>query len=198
MLPFNEMSFLVPTVIEKRGRGEVAFDIFSRLLEDRIIFIGERIDTNVANLVIAQLLFLEKESASEDIHMYVNSYGGEIAAGLSIIDTMNHIKPDVSTIAVGIAASMGAMILACGEKGKRLSLPNAEVMLHQPSGGVKGQAKEIEIEAEHIAKTRDRLYAMISRQTGKTKSQIERDADRDKWLTAKEAVDYGIVDRLVK
>jgi len=192
------MSFLVPTVIEKRGRGEVAFDIFSRLLEDRIIFIGERIDTNVANLVIAQLLFLEKESASEDIHMYVNSYGGEIAAGLSIIDTMNHIKPDVSTIAVGIAASMGAMILACGEKGKRLSLPNAEVMLHQPSGGVKGQAKEIEIEAEHIAKTRDRLYAMISRQTGKTKSQIERDADRDKWLTAKEAVDYGIVDRLVK
>jgi ATP-dependent Clp protease, protease subunit len=192
------MSFIVPTVIEKRGRGEVAYDIFSRLLEDRIIFLGEAIDMKVANLTIAQLLFLEKESASEDIHLYINCYGGEIAAGLSIIDTMNHIKPDVSTIAVGMAASMGAMILACGEKGKRLALPNSEVMLHQPSGGVTGQAAEIEIAAEHILRTRDRLYALIAKQTGKTKSQIERDSDRDRWMTAKEAESYGIIDRTIK
>jgi ATP-dependent Clp protease, protease subunit len=191
------MSYLVPTVIEKKGRGEVAYDIFSRLLEDRIIFIGDTIDTNVANLVVAQLLYLEKESSTEDVKIYVNSYGGSISAGLSIIDTMNHIKPDVSTIAVGMAASMGAMILACGAKGKRLALPNAEVMLHQPSGGVKGQAKEIEIEAEHIRKIKERLYTMISRQTGKTKTQIERDSDRDRWLTAKEAVEYGIIDKII-
>ena len=192
------MPHLIPTVIEKRGRGEVAYDIFSRLLEDRIIFIGDTIDMGVANLVIAQMLFLEKESPNEDVHLYINSYGGEIAAGLSIIDTMNHIKPDVSTIAVGMAASMGAMILACGEKGKRLALTNAEVMLHQPSGGVKGQATEIEIAAEHILRTRERLYALIAKQTGKTKSQIDRDSDRDKWMTAKEAKEYGIIDRIIK
>jgi ATP-dependent Clp protease protease subunit len=192
------MAHLVPTVIEKRARGEVAYDIFSRLLEDRIIFVGEGIDTSLANLVIAQLLFLDKESSTDDVFMYINSYGGEIAAGLSIIDTMNYIKADVSTIAVGISASMGAMILACGEKGKRLSLPNAEIMLHQPRGGVKGEAKEIEIAAEQIVKTRDRLYGLISKQTGKTKSQIERDVDRDKWMTAKEAKDYGIVDRIIR
>lgn len=192
------MAYLIPTVIEKKARGDVAYDIFSRLLEDRIIFIGEHIDTGVANLVIAQLLFLEKESSTEDIHMYINSYGGEIAAGMSIMDTMDHVKPAVSTIAVGMAASMGANILACGTKGKRLALPNAEIMLHQPSGGVKGQAKEIEIEAEHIKKTRDRLYAILSKQTGKSKAQIERDADRDRWFTAKEAIEYGIIDRIVR
>ena len=192
------MSYLVPTVIEKRGKGEVAYDIFSRLLEDRIIFIGESIDMNVANLVIAQLLFLEKEGPSEDVHLYINSYGGDTAAGLSIIDTMNHIKPDVSTIAVGMAASMGAMILTCGTKGKRLALPNAEVMLHQPSGGVKGQAAEIEIAAEHILRIKDRLYTMIAKQTGKTKSQIERDSDRDKWMSAQDAKEYGIIDRIIK
>ena len=192
------MSFIVPTVIEKRGRGEVAYDIFSRLLEDRIIFLGEAIDMKVANLTIAQLLFLEKESSTDDIYLYINCYGGEIAAGLSIIDTMNHIKPDVSTIAVGMAASMGAMVLTCGEKGKRLALTNSEVMLHQPSGGVSGQAAEIEIAAEHILRTRDRLYTMIAKQTGKSKSQIERDSDRDKWMTAKEAKEYGIIDRIIK
>lgn len=192
------MSYLIPTVIEKKGRGEVAYDIFSRLLEDRIIFIGEVIDTGLANLVIAQLLYLEKESSTEDVKVYINSYGGSISAGMSIIDTMNHIKPDVSTIAVGMAASMGAMILACGAKGKRLALPNAEVMLHQPSGGVKGQAKEIEIEAEHIKKIKERLYALIAKQTGKTKAQIERDADRDRWLSAKEAQEYGMIDGIIK
>jgi ATP-dependent Clp protease, protease subunit len=192
------MSYLIPTVIERKGHREVAYDIFSRLLEDRIIFIGAHIDIDLANLVIAQLLFLEKESTKDDIRIYINSYGGDVSAGLSIIDTMNHVKPDVSTIAVGMAASMGAMLLACGTKGKRLALPNAEVMLHQPSGGAKGQASEIEIAAEHIRKTKDRLYALISKQTGKTKAQIEKDADRDRWLTAKEALDYGIIDRVVK
>lgn len=192
------MAFLIPTVIEKKGKGEVAYDIFSRLLEDRIIFIGEVIDTNLANLVVAQLLYLEKESSTEDVNIYINSSGGLISAGMSIIDTMNHVKPDVSTIAVGMAASMGAMILACGTKGKRLALPNAEVMLHQPSGGVKGQATEIEIEAEHIRKIKERLYGMISKQTGKTKAQIERDSDRDRWFSAKEALEYGIIDRIVK
>ena len=192
------MSYLIPTVIEKKGRGEVAYDIFSRLLEDRIIFIGETIDTGLANLVVAQLLYLEKESSTEDVKIYINSYGGMISAGMSIIDTMNHIKPDVSTIAVGMAASMGAMILACGTKGKRLALPNAEVMLHQPSGGVKGQAKEIEIEAEHMKKIKERLYLLIAKQTGKTKSQIERDVDRDRWLSAKEAQEYGMIDGIIK
>lgn len=192
------MPHLIPTVVEKKSRGEVAYDIFSRLLKDRIIFIGESIDMNLANLVIAQLLFLEKESSSDDISLYINSYGGEIAAGLSIIDTMNHIKSGVSTIAVGMAASMGAMILACGEKGKRLALPNAEVMLHQPSGGVKGQATEIEIAAEHILRTREKLYTLIAKQTGKTKAQIEKDSDRDKWMTANEAKSYGIIDRVIK
>ncbi|MDD3661603.1 MAG: ATP-dependent Clp protease proteolytic subunit [Candidatus Dojkabacteria bacterium] len=192
------MAYLIPTVIEKKARGEVAYDIFSRLLEDRIIFIGERINTDVANLVIAQLLFLEKQSNSEDVHIYINCYGGEIAAGLSIIDTMNHIKPDVSTTAVGIAASMGAMLLACGQKGKRFALPNAEVMLHQPRGGVEGQAKEIVIEAEHIVKIRDVLYGLIAKQTGKPKTQIERDSDRNKWMSAKEAVEYGIIDKIIK
>ena len=192
------MSYLIPTVIEKKGRGEVAYDIFSRLLEDRIIFIGETIDTGLANLVVAQLLYLEKESSTDDVKIYINSYGGMISAGMSIIDTMNHIKPDVSTIAVGMAASMGAMILACGTKGKRQALPNAEVMLHQPSGGIKGQAKEIEIEAEHMKKIKDRLYLLIAKQTGKTKSQIERDVDRDRWLSAKEAQEYGMIDGIIK
>ena len=192
------MSYLVPTVIEKRARGEVAYDIFSRLLEDRIIFVGERIDMNVANLVVAQLLFLDKESSTEDVHLYINSYGGDIAAGLSIIDTMNHIKADVSTIVVGMAASMAAMILTCGEDGKRMALPNAEIMLHQPRGGVEGEAAEIEIAAERILKIRDKLYGMIAKRAGKTKSQIERDSDRDKWMSAKEAKEYGIIDKIIK
>lgn len=185
-------------MIEKKGRGEVAYDIFSRLLEDRIIFIGDKIDTNLSNLVVAQLLYLEKESSSEDVKIYINSVGGLISAGLSIIDTMNHIKPDVSTIAVGMAASMGASILACGAKGKRLSLMNAEIMLHQPSGGVEGQATEIEIAAEHIKRNKDNLYSIMAKQTGKTKAQIEKDSDRDRWFSAKEAMEYGIIDKIVK
>ena len=151
------MSFIVPTVIEKRGRGEVAYDIFSRLLEDRIIFLGEAIDMKVANLTIAQMLFLEKESSTEDIHLYINCYGGEIAAGLSIIDTMNHIKPDVSTICMGQSASMGAILLTAGKKGKRYALPNSRVLIHQPLGGVQGQASDIDIQAREILKMRERL-----------------------------------------
>lgn len=192
------MSLLIPTVIEKRNKREVAYDIFSRLLEDRIIFVGREITLDLANSIIAQLLFLEKESDKEDIKIYINCLGGSVNAGLSIIDTMNHIKPDVSTIAVGLAASMGAMLLACGEKGKRFALPNAEVMLHQPIGGVEGEAARIEIAAKHIVQMRDRLYSLIAKQTGKTKKQIEEDADRDKWMTAKEAADYGIVDEVIK
>ncbi len=191
---------LIPTVIEKKGKREVAYDIYSRLLEDRIIFLGESITTRVASTVIAQLLFLEKESATEDIKLYINCYGGEIPAGMSIIDTMNHIKPDVSTISVGMAASMGATILASGAKKKRFALPNSEVLIHQPlvSGGIAGQATEIEIAAQHILKTRDRLYAILAKQTGKSKSQIEKDSDRDNWMDAKEALEYGIIDKIIK
>jgi len=192
------MSYLIPTVIEKRSRGDVAYDIFSRLLEDRIVFIGSELNIEVANLVVAQLLFLDKESATDDVKLYINCFGGQVNAALSIIDTMTHIRPDVSTIAVGVAASAAAWILACGAKNKRFALPNAEVLLHQPLGGVEGQAKEIEIAAEHILKTRDRLYSIIAKQTGKTKTQIEKDADRDNWMTAKEAMSYGIIDKIVK
>ncbi|MEA3357310.1 MAG: ATP-dependent Clp protease proteolytic subunit, partial [Patescibacteria group bacterium] len=170
------MGMLIPTVIEKKRKGDVAYDIFSRLLEDRIIFIGSKLDVDVANLVVAQLLYLDKKSQSEDIKLYLNCYGGQVVASLSIIDTMNHVKSDISTIAVGVAASAAAWILACGTKGKRSALPNAEVLLHQPLGGVEGQAKEIEIAAEHILKTRDRLYGIIAKQTGKSKSRIEKDS----------------------
>ena len=192
------MSILIPTVIEKDREGDIAYDIYSRLLKDRILFVGGLIETNIANTVVAQLLFLEKENSSEDIQMFINSPGGEINAGMAILDTMNYIKCDVSTIAVGIAASMGSFLLAHGAKGKRFSLPNSKIHIHQPLGGVRGQASDIAIEAEEIIKTREQLYKMLSKQTGKTIKQIEKDADRDKYFTASEAKEYGLVDKVIK
>lgn len=189
---------LIPTVIEKSQFGERAYDIYSRLLRERIIFIGGPIDDHVANIVIAQLLFLESEDSKKDITLYVNSPGGQIQSGLAIIDTMNHIKPDISTVCVGMAASMGAVILAQGKKGKRLALPNSEVMLHQPLSGVEGQASDIEITAKHIIKLKEKLYEMLAKATGKTKAQIEKDGDRDFWMSADEAKKYGIVDKVLQ
>ncbi len=191
------MSFLIPTVIEKDREGDRAYDIYSRLLKDRIIFLGGPIETNMANTVIAQLLFLEKENSDEDIQMFINSPGGEINAGMAILDTMNYIKCEVSTIAVGLAASMGSFLLAHGAKGKRFALPNSKIHIHQPLGGVKGQASDIAIEAEEILKTREQLYRMLSKQTGQTVKQIEKDADRDKYFTALEAKEYGLVDKVI-
>ncbi len=189
---------LIPTVIEKSQFGERAFDIYSRLLKDRIIFIGGPIDDHMANIVIAQLLFLESEDPKKDITLYVNSPGGQIQAGLAIVDTMNHIKPAVSTVCMGMAASMGAVILSQGTKGKRYALPNAEVMIHQPLTGVEGQASDIEITAKHIISLKDKLYEMLAKATGKTKAQIEKDGDRDYWMSSDEAKNYGIVDEVVK
>jgi len=189
---------LIPTVIEKSQSGERAYDIYSRLLKDRIIFIGGPIDDYMANIVIAQLLFLESEDPKKDITLYVNSPGGQIQAGLAIIDTMNHVKPNISTVCMGMAASMGAVILSQGEKGKRYSLPNAEVMIHQPLTGVEGQASDIEITAKHIISLKDKLYEMLAKATGKTKTQIEKDGDRDYWMSADEAKKYGIVDQVLK
>lgn len=177
--------------------GERAYDIYSRLLKDRIIFLGGPIDTEVANLIVAQLLFLENEDPKKDITLYVNSPGGHVTAGLAIIDTMNFIKSDVSTVCVGMAASMGAMILSAGAKGKRFVLPNSEVMIHQPLGGAEGQASDIAIAAENILKTRSTLYKMLAKNTGKTLAQIEKDADRNYWMSGDDAVKYGIVDKTI-
>ena len=190
--------YLIPTVIEKTQMGERAYDIYSRLLKERIIFLGGPINDGVANTVIAQLLFLEHEDPKKDIKLYVNSPGGSVTAGLAIYDTMQYIKPDVSTICVGIAASMGAVLLAAGKKGKRISLPNAEVLLHQVMGGVEGQAVEIEITAKHIVRMKDQLNQILAKHTGKSLTQVEKDTDRDFWLTAKEAQDYGVVDEVLK
>lgn len=189
---------LIPTVIESEPRGERAYDIYSRLLKDRIIFVSDTIETNMANTIIAQLLFLEKENPKQDIQMFVNSYGGEINAGMAILDTMNYIKCDVSTICVGVAASMGAVLLAGGAKGKRISLPNSEIMIHQPIGGAEGQASDIAIRAERILKTRAEVYKLLSKFTGQTIKQIEKDADRDKFFSADEAQKYGLIDKVVK
>ncbi len=188
---------LIPTVIEKSQFGERAYDIFSRLLRERIIFLGGPIDDNVANLIIAQLLFLQSEDPKKDITLYINSPGGSVTAGLAIIDTMNHIKPDVSTLCVGIAASMGAGILSAGAKGKRYSLPNSEIMIHQPSGGTEGQAADIEIAAKRIIKSRDFLNKMLAKNTGQTLSRIEKDVDRDYYMNADEAKKYGIIDKVL-
>ncbi len=177
--------------------GERAYDIYSRLLKERIIFLGGAIDTEIANLIVAQLLFLESEDSKKDITLYVNSPGGHVTAGLAIIDTMNFIKPDVSTVCVGMAASMGAMILSAGAKGKRFVLPNSEVMIHQPLGGAEGQASDIAIAAENILKTRTTLYKMLAKNTGKTLVQIEKDADRNYWMSGEEAVKYGIADKMI-
>lgn len=193
-----EMGNLVPMVIEKTPGGERAFDIYSRLLKERIIFITGGIEDHMANLVVAQLLFLEAEDPKKDIFIYINSPGGSVTAGLSIIDTMNHIKPDVATVCVGMAASMGSLILSQGAKGKRAMLPNAEVMIHQPSGGAHGQASDIDITARHILKTRDSLNKMLAKATSKDLKQIEQDVDRDFFMDANEAKKYGIVDTIYK
>lgn len=190
-------SILVPTVIEKSHQGERAFDIYSRLLKDRVIFLGTAIDSHVANLVIAQLLFLENESQSKDITMYIHSPGGHVTAGLAIYDTMQYIKPDVSTVCLGMAASMGAVLLAGGAKGKRFALPNAEIMIHQPLGGTEGQASDIRIHADHIIKTKDRLNKILADHTGQPLKVIERDTDRDFFMSAEEGKKYGIVDKII-
>ncbi len=191
------MSYLVPTVIEKSQFGERAYDIYSRLLRERIIFLGGPIDDAVANTVIAQLLFLQSEDPKKDISLYINSPGGHVHSGLAIIDTMNHVKPDVSTVCVGMAASMGAHILAAGKKGKRFSLSNSQIMIHQPLGGAEGQASDIEINARQILKIRERLNKMLSENTGQSLSRIEKDVDRDFYMSTEEAKKYGIIDKIL-
>lgn len=188
---------LIPTVIEQTNRGERAYDIFSRLLKERIVILSEEVNSVTASLVTAQLLFLEAEDPNKDIQFYINSPGGEIHSGMMIYDTMQYIKPDVSTICMGMAASMGAFLLAAGQKGKRFVLPNAEVMIHQPLGGTQGQASDIEIAAEHILKIKHRMNKILAERTGKTLNQISKDTDRDRWLTAEEAVKYGLVDQIL-
>jgi len=189
---------LIPTVIEKTQGGERAYDIYSRLLKERIVFIGGAVDSDLANSVIAQLLHLEQEDAKKDITIYINSPGGSVDAGMAMIDTMNFIKPEVSTVCIGMAASMGAMLLAAGEKGKRYSLPNSRVMIHQPMSGVEGQASDIAITAEQIIKMKHRLIDMLVKATGQKKDRVEKDMDRDYWLTPEEAKKYGIIDGIIK
>ncbi|MBX9906807.1 ATP-dependent Clp endopeptidase proteolytic subunit ClpP [Patescibacteria group bacterium] len=194
----SEHAQLVPMVVEKTQFGERAYDIYSRLLKERIIFIGGGIHDHMANLVIAQLLFLESEDPKKDIFLYINSPGGSVTATLAMLDTMNHVKPDVATVCVGIAASGAAVLLAGGKKGKRSVLPNAEVMIHQPWGGAQGQATDIEITARHILKTRDRLNKILSKATGQPLSKIEQDVERDFFMDADEAKKYGLVDEVIK
>ena len=189
---------MIPYVIENTGKGERSYDIYSRLLKDRIIFIGEAIDEHVASIVVAQLLFLEAEDPDKDICLYINSPGGSVTAGMAIYDTMQYIKPDVSTICIGMAASMGAFLLSSGAKGKRFALPNAEVMIHQPLGGVNGQASDIKIHAEWMLRTKEKLNRILSSNTGKDLETIERDTDRDNFLTAEEAAEYGLVDKVIE
>lgn len=189
---------LVPYVIEQTSRGERSYDIYSRLLKDRIIFLGEEVNEVTANLVVAQLLFLESEDPGKDINLYINSPGGSVTAGWAIYDTMKYIKCDVSTICLGMAASMGAFLLAGGTKGKRMALPNAEIMIHQPLGGAQGQASDIKIAAEHILKTKANLNRVLSENTGKPLEVIEIDTDRDNWLSAKEAMEYGLIDKVIE
>jgi ATP-dependent Clp protease, proteolytic subunit ClpP len=188
----------IPVVVEQTNRGERAYDIYSRLLKDRIIFLGTPINDVVANTVIAQMLFLAAEDPDKDIHLYINSPGGSIPAGMAIYNTMQYIKPDVSTICVGLAASMGAFLLAAGAKGKRFALPNSEVMIHQPLGGAEGQATDIEIRAKRILKLRDRLNKILSERTGQPLDRIEKDTDRDYFMTAQEAKNYGIIDQVIE
>ena len=188
---------LIPMVIEQTERGERSYDIYSRLLKDRIVFIGGPIDDDTANIVVAQMLFLEGDDPDRDINLYINSPGGSVSAGLAIYDTMQYIKCDVSTICVGLAASMGAFLLASGAKGKRKALPNAEIMIHQPSGGAQGQATDINIHAEQILKTKRRLNEILSARTGQPLERIEHDTERDNFMTAQEAADYGIVDEII-
>lgn len=188
----------IPVVVEQTGNGERSYDIYSRLLKDRIIFIDQQVDEHLASIVVAQLLFLEAEDPEKDINIYINSPGGMVTAGLAILDTMNYVKPDISTICVGLAASMGAVLLAAGTKGKRYALPNAEIMIHQPLGGAQGQASDIKIQADWMMKTKERLNHILAENTGKDLSIIERDTDRDNFMYADEAVEYGLIDRVLK
>lgn len=188
---------LVPVVVEQTSRGERSYDIYSRLLNDRIIFLSDEVNDVTASLVVAQLLYLEAQDPDKDIYLYINSPGGSISSGMAIYDTMNYIKCDVSTICVGMAASMGAFLLSSGAKGKRFALPNAEVMIHQPLGGMKGQASDIKIHADHILRIREKLNKILSEQTGKPLDVIERDTERDNFLTAEEALAYGLVDKVI-
>lgn len=188
---------LVPTVIEQTGRGERAYDIYSRLLNDRIVMLHDEVNSVTASLVVAQLLFLEGQDPDKDIHLYINSPGGSVTDGMAIFDTMNYIKCDVSTICMGMAASMGAFLLAAGAKGKRFALPNSEIMIHQPLGGTKGQATDIEIHAKHIIRTKEKLNRLLAEMTGQSIEVIERDTDRDNFMTAQQALEYGIVDKVM-
>ncbi len=188
---------LVPYVIEQTSKGERSYDIYSRLLKDRIIFLGEEVNDASASIVVAQLLFLEAEDPDKDIHLYINSPGGSVTAGMAIYDTMQYIKCDVSTVCIGMAASMGAFLLSGGAKGKRYALPNAEIMIHQPSGGSQGQATEIDIAAKHILRTREKLNRIMSENTGKPYEEVCKDTERDNWLTAEEAKEYGLVDKVI-
>lgn len=200
-MPTNQpikSQYLIPTVIEKTSHGERAYDIYSRLLKDRIIFLGAPVDDGVANTIIAQLLFLENQDPDKDIKLYINSPGGSVSAGLAIYDTMQYIKPDVSTICIGLAASMGAVLLAAGQKGKRFILPNAEVMLHQVMGGAEGQAIDVKIRAEHILKVKDRINQILANHTSQSLAKIEKDTDRDYFMSPEEALAYGLVDKIIK
>ena len=188
---------LIPYVIEQTSRGERSYDIYSRLLKDRIIFLGEEVNDASASIVVAQLLFLEAEDPEKDIHLYINSPGGSVTAGMAIYDTMQYIKCDVSTVCIGMAASMGAFLLSGGAKGKRFALPNAEIMIHQPLGGAQGQATEIEIAAKHILRTKEKLNKILAENTGKPYEQVCQDTERDNWLTAAEAQEYGLVDKVI-
>ena len=192
----NEKNALVPYIVEQTSRGERSYDIYSRLLEDRIIFLSGEIDDAVANTVVAQLIYLEAKDPSKDINLYINSPGGSVSAGLAIYDTMNYIKCDVSTICIGMAASMGAFLLSSGAKGKRFALPNSEIMIHQPLGGAQGQASDIKIAAEHILKTKKKLNTILAQNSGKPIEQIERDTDRDNYLSAEDALNYGLIDKV--
>ena len=189
---------LVPYVIEETSRGERSYDIYSRLLKERIIFLGEEVNDVTAGLVVSQLLFLESEDPDKDINLYINSPGGSVTAGMAIYDTMQYVKCDVSTMCMGMAASMGAFLLSGGTKGKRLALPNAEIMIHQPSGGAQGQATEIEIAAEHILRTKKKLNTILSENTGQPYETIVKDTERDNWLTAQEALEYGLIDKVME
>ena len=188
----------IPVVVEQTGNGERSYDIYSRLLKDRIIFIDQQVDEHLASIVVAQLLFLEAEDPEKDINIYINSPGGMVTAGLAILDTMNYVKPDISTICVGLAASMGAVLLSAGTKGKRYALPNAEIMIHQPLGGAQGQASDIKIQADWMMKTKERLNHILAENTGKDLSIIERDTDRDNFMSADEAMRYGLIDKVIK
>ena len=189
---------LIPYVIEQTSRGERSYDIYSRLLKDRIIFLGEEVNDTSANIIVAELLFLESEDPNKDIHLYINSPGGSVSAGLAIFDTMQYIKPPVCTICVGLAASMGAFLLAAGEKGKRYALPNAEIMIHQPLGGARGQAEDVKIQAEWLVRTREKLNRILSQTTGQSIERIERDTDRDNFMSADEAKEYGLIDHVIR